>query len=36
MLKLYVILSRIQHTPRKESKLSLSPAWLAAYMFFAL
>ncbi|MBE6662181.1 MAG: hypothetical protein E7606_02730 [Ruminococcaceae bacterium] len=29
-LKLYVILSRVQRTRRKESELSLSAAWLAA------
>jgi len=35
MCKLHVILSRVQRTRRKESELSLSAAWLAAYMFFA-
>jgi len=34
--KLHVILSRVQRTRRKESELSLSAAWLAAYMFFSL
>ncbi|MBE6662436.1 MAG: hypothetical protein E7606_04050 [Ruminococcaceae bacterium] len=34
-LKLCVILSRVQRTRRKESELSLSAAWLAAYTFFA-
>ncbi len=34
--KLYVILSRESATRRKESELSLSAAWLAAYMFFSL
>ncbi|MBE6661815.1 MAG: hypothetical protein E7606_00885 [Ruminococcaceae bacterium] len=34
-LKLHVILSRVKRTRRKESELSLSAAWLAAYMFFA-
>jgi len=36
MCKLHVILSRVQRTRRKESELSLSVAWLAAYMFFSL
>jgi len=35
-LKLHVILSRVQRTRRKESELSLSAAWHAAYMFFSL
>jgi len=35
MCKLHVILSRESTTRRKESELSLSAAWLAAYMFFA-
>jgi len=34
--KLHVILSRVQLTRRKESELSLSVAWLAAYTFFSL
>jgi len=36
MCKLHVILSRESTTRRKESELSLSAAWLAAYMFFSL
>ena len=36
MLKLHVILSRVPLTRRKESELSLSALWRAAYMFFAL
>ena len=36
MLKLYVILSRVSLTRRKESELSLSAVWRAAYTFFAL
>jgi len=35
MCKLHVILSRESTTCRKESELSLSAAWLAAYTFFA-
>ncbi|MBE6661966.1 MAG: hypothetical protein E7606_01645 [Ruminococcaceae bacterium] len=35
MCKLHVILSRESTMRRKESELSLSAAWLAAYMFFA-
>jgi len=36
MCKLHVILSRESTTRRKESELSLSAAWIAAYMFFSL
>ena len=35
LLKLHVILSRESYTRRKESELSKSWAWLAAYTFFA-